>query len=220
MPNNRVALLIDADNAQLSHSEEILKFSSHYGNLTICHAYGDWKQSPLLVFRDKLDKLGINRIQVNRIGKDTTDKQLLIEAGEILGAGDADIFIIVSGDGDFRLLCERIKQKNRKVVGIGNKRQTSPDLQKSCDDFCYIEDLEEKLLVLLEQAALKPETLLREAYIQAQRPDGLACLSEIGNQLQKLDSGFVNRFGKKKLSKWLDEYPHLFKRHENHVSLL
>ncbi len=125
---HRVALLIDADNTQLNHLEQILKISEYYGNLKICRAYGDWKKLPLSTSYNRVQGLNIKTIQVDRLAKDTTDKQLLIEAGEILGAGDADLFVIASGDGDFRVLCERIKQKGRKVIGIGNKGQTSTHL--------------------------------------------------------------------------------------------
>ena len=286
-----VALLIDADNAQLNHLEQIIKVANYYGNLKICRAYGDWEQPPLSSSKDKVSKLNIEIRQVDRIGKDTADKQLMIEASEILGADDADLFIVVSGDGDFRQLCERVRQKGRTVVGIGNKGQTSTQLQESCDSFCYIEDLEDVLL-RLEQTRLQefktlvlraldsiscdqdgwvkltlvgtrlheldkrfktrfsdkklsewlselsdkfeingqmvrvidPEffvrlALLRNACIQAQRPDGLAEIGHIGHILRKLDSRFESHFAKKKLSKWLGEYPHIFKRHENYVLL-
>lgn len=210
----RVALLIDADNAQLNHLEQILKISDYYGNLKICRAYGDWKQRPLSTSCDRVRRLNIKTIQVDRVAKNSTDKQLMNEARKILRAGDADIFIIVSGDGDFTPLCEEIKQKGRKVVGIGNKGQTSTRLQASCETFYYIEHLEEAL-IQLERIAL-----LREAFIQAQRTDSLAHIAQIGQVLRRLDSRFESRFGKKKLSEWFEEYPHIFKRHENYISLL
>lgn len=288
---NRVALLIDADNAQLSHLEQILKIAEHYGHLKICRAYGDWKKLPLSASYDNVHNLNIECIQVDRVAKDTSDKQLIIEAVEILGAGDSDLFIIVSGDGDFRQLCEHIKQKARKVVGIGNKGQTSPYLQESCDLFHYIEDLAE-VLVQLEQTRQQefmdllfralasmpcdnegwvhcgplgtklreldsgfedrfgnkrlsewlhdligqveinaqmvrladPEipkriALLREAFIQVQRPDSLAHIGQIGQILRILDVGFESHFGKRRLSEWLDDYPYIFKRYENYVAL-
>jgi hypothetical protein len=286
-----VALLIDADNVQLSRLEQILKIADYYGDRKICRAYGDWKQPPLSSFYNDVRKLNIECIPVPRNAKDTADKKLMIEAGIILGTGDADLFIIVSGDGDFRLLCEQIKQMDREVVSIGNNGHMSTHLQESCDIFYYIEDLE-AILLQLEQTRLQefktlvfraldsiscdkkgwvklsllgtklheldkgfknrlghkklsawlsdlssqveikgqmvrvmdPEffervTLLREAYTQAQRTDGRAEIGHIGQILRKLDSRFESHFGKKKLSEWLEGYPHVFKRHENYVSL-
>lgn len=203
IPNShRVALLIDADNAQLSCLEQILKISRYYGNLKISRAYGDWKKPPLSASYDKVCKLNIDCIQVDRIAKDTSDKQLMIEAGEILGTGDADIFIIVSGDADFRLLCKRIKKRGRKVVGIGNKGQTSTHLQASCNTFYCIEDLE-KTLIQLEQTQAFKALLFRALGSISCDKEGWVHCGPLGKKLRELDSSFESQFGSKKLSKWL-----------------
>lgn len=291
--SHSVALLIDADNAQLSHLKPILKLTRCYGNLKISRAYGDWKQPQLSAFHADVRKHNVEAVQVDRIGKDATDNRLLIEAGEILGAGEADLFIIASSDGDFRQLCERIKQKGRKVVGIGNKGQTSPHLKEACDIFHFIEDLEKALVEpesprspetfknllfralksmprdeegwmhcgalgnklreldsefenrfgskklsewltgLSDQIEVKgqmirvidpekpePVALLRKACVQVQSADGKAHIGQIEQALRKLDPKFNSHFGAKKLSAWFKEYPHIFKQHDNYVSLL
>ncbi len=210
--STRVALLIDADNIPLNRLKEILKLVANYGQLKICRAYGDWKKPQLSPYRDTVRKLNIKPVQVDRVEKNATDKRLIIEADKIMRKNTPDLFIIVSGDGDFRQLCERIKERGRKVVGIGNKGQTSPHLREACDDFYYIEDLEETL----EQA---PLAFLRKAYIQIQRPNGMAHIGQLGQILRKLDPGFESHFGKRKLSKWLDDYPTIFKRDDNYVTL-
>lgn len=200
---HRVALLIDADNIQLSHIEEILKISGYYGKLEISRAYGDWKQPPLSASYDDVCNLDIECIQVDRVGKDTTDKQLMIEAGEILGEDAADVFIIASGDGDFSLLCKRIKQRGRKVVGIGNKGQTSTHLQASCDTFYHLEEA----LIQLEQTRLEDfKALLVHALDSILGDeDGWVNCGSLGKKLRELDCGFEKRFGCKKLSKWLKD---------------
>lgn len=136
--SRRVALLIDAENVQTTHLARILKIAQDCGNLEICRAYGDWKNPPLRRLLKSVQGSQIKIIQVDRVAKDTADKQLMIEAGEILGEGAVDIFVIATGDGDFRLLCERIKLKGRMVIGIGNSGKTSTWLQKSCNTFYTI----------------------------------------------------------------------------------
>lgn len=202
--SHRVALLIDADNIQLNRLEQILKISDYYGNLKIRRAYGDWKKLPLSASYDNVCNLNIDCVQVDRVAKDAADKQLMIEAGEILGAGDADVFIIVSGDADFRLLCKRIRQKDRKVVGIGNKGQTSTHLQASCNTCHYIEHLE-KTLIQLEQTQLQAFKVLLFRALDSILCDkeGWVHCGQLGTKLRELDSGFENRFGSKKLSEWL-----------------
>lgn len=141
----RVALLIDADNAKLNLTPQIRQIAESYGALTICRAYGDWNQSPLSSWRKKVTGSNINPIQQNRIGKNSTDHRLLIEAGELLGGEKADVFIIVTGDADFTSLCGRIKELGKRVIGMGGRKQTSTVLRKSCHEFMYLEDIASKL---------------------------------------------------------------------------
>lgn len=137
--SSRVAVLIDADNIQLKRMNQILKFTAdNIGNITICRAYGDWKKPPLIGHQPNLKELSVQLVQVNRMGKDSTDKQLMIEAAEILGKQQVDVFVIVSGDGDFRPLCLFIKQVNSIVIGVGNKYNTSQQLPSACHAFYYI----------------------------------------------------------------------------------
>jgi uncharacterized protein (TIGR00288 family) len=203
---HRVALLIDADNTQLNHLEQILKISRYYGNLKICRAYGDWKKQPLSISYKRVRGLNIKTIQVDRVAKQTTDKRLLSEAREILRADNADLFVIVSGDGDFRQLCEQIKQKGRKVVGIGNEGHSSTHLRASCDTFYYIEHLVEDLIQLEQTRLQEFKALLLRALcsIPCDR-EGQVNFGPLGNKLRELDLGFENRFGGKKLSEWLSD---------------
>jgi uncharacterized protein (TIGR00288 family) len=199
----RVALLIDADNA-LNHLEQILKICGYYGNLKIRRAYGDWKNPYLSTSYKMVRALNIKTIQVDGVAKDTSDKQLLIEAGEILGANDADLFVIVSGDGDFRQLCEQIKRKGRKVVGIGNKGHSSTHLRAACNTFHYIEQLEEDL-IKLEQLQEFKALLFRAIDSMPCDKEGCVNCGALGKKLRELDPSFENRFGGKKLSEWLSD---------------
>ncbi len=202
-----VALLIDADNVQLSHLERIRVIADYYGNLTICHAYGDWNKRPLSAYCDKVDSLKIVRIQVDRIGKDSSDKKLIIDASIILGKGNADLFIIASGDADFRQLCEQIKQESRKVVGIGNKKQTSTHLKESCDKFHYVEDLDNEI-IRLEQTRPPEEfrTLVYRALESIPHDnEGWTTIAGLGSKLRELCPDYEKRYSGKELSVRLRE---------------
>lgn len=199
----RVALLIDADNLQPVYTKQILCLADYYGKLTICRAYGDWKKSPLSSWYHKIRTLNIKTIQVERVGKDSSDKQLMIEAGEILGADEADVFIIASGDGDFKLLCKRIKQKSRKVIGIGNEGQTSTSLRETCNKFYYLEEID-KELSKLEKPLREFKNLVNRAFHELPRnEDGWVDCGPLGTKLREVTFDFESRFGGEKLSTWL-----------------
>ena len=80
-PNNgRLAVLIDADNAQASVIQELLAEVSRYGTATIKRAYGDWTATNLKGWKDMLHKMAIQPIQQFSYtsGKNATDSALII----------------------------------------------------------------------------------------------------------------------------------------------
>ena len=214
IPNSpSVAVLIDSDNIQLNLLNHALKFANTYGITKICRAYGDWGKSPLSVSYDAVRELGVDMIQVDRIAKDTTDKQLMIEAVEILCESQIDIFIVVSGDGDFRQLCKRINQKGRKIIGIGNEGNTSSHLKDVCDSFYYIEDLSKEPIQIDPTRLQEFEVLLFQALAKlAGDPQQNIYLGQLGNTLRDIDPSFESRFGDHKLSDWLRKF-------EEHISV-
>lgn len=59
----RLAVLIDADNAQASVIQELLAEVSRYGTATIKRAYGDWTTPNLGGWKEVLHTLAIQPIQ-------------------------------------------------------------------------------------------------------------------------------------------------------------
>ena len=214
IPNSRsVAVLIDADNFQLSLLNHVIKFADSCGDRVRCRAYGNWENHTLSGWRSTVSKLDVKIVQVDATGKNTTDKQLMIEAGEILGQGHIDIFIIVSGDGDFRQLCQRIKQKGRIVIGIGNEGQFSAHLKDVCHAFYHIEEL------CKSPIPAQRMVLLLKAYHQTRLKNGCSHIGQMGQLLRQMDRQFNTYFAGKRLSKWLDMYPHLFNRDGDYIRL-
>ncbi|MBI1256071.1 MAG: NYN domain-containing protein [Chloroflexi bacterium] len=212
-PKKHIALLIDADNIGLAYIKQILKLCEVYGQLKVCRAYGDWKQAPLAASCEKIDMLKIERRQVDRVGKNATDHHLLIEAGELLGADSAknkvDIFMIVSGDGDFTSLSKLIKERGKQVIGISNKKQASDTLRKSCTKFYFLEELASILNKPKPSDSMSADEkreflyLLFYAYHQLTSQNDWVTYSQIEKKLHELAPDYDRKFGKHKLSKWL-----------------
>ena len=55
--NKRIAVLIDADNAQHSKIKAILEEISAHGNVLIKRAYGDWSSEYLKNWKQSLNEL-------------------------------------------------------------------------------------------------------------------------------------------------------------------
>lgn len=140
-----VALLIDADNAQASKIESVLKDVSAYGRLVIKRAYGNWSKPHLGSWESKIKRFAISAIQQFDFatGKNASDMALTIDAMELLHTEKYDCFVLVSSDSDFTSLAIKLHESGVYVVGYGN-RSTVESFRNACDEFNYVEELLEE----------------------------------------------------------------------------
>jgi uncharacterized LabA/DUF88 family protein len=203
-PNtDKLAVLIDADNAQASVIDDLLREVARYGTATIKRAYGDWTTPNLNSWRETLHRLAIQPIQQFRFtrGKNATDSALIIDAMDLLHGGRVDGFCLVSSDSDFTRLATRVREAGLAVYGFGEKK-TPRAFVAACDKFIYTEILgapETKPAAIEEpQEPLKP--LLIAAVAGAAREDGWALLSNVGSLVAKSNPSFDPRnYGCEKL---------------------
>ena len=156
-----VALLIDADNAQASKIESVLKDVSAYGRIVIKRAYGNWSKPHLASWESKIKRFAISAIQQFDFatGKNASDMALTIDAMELLHTEKYDCFVLVSSDSDFTSLAIKLHESGVYVVGYGNK-STVESFRNACDEFNYVEELleEEKSIEESEPETPQPET--------------------------------------------------------------
>jgi len=142
-PNtDKLAILIDADNAQAAVINDLLREVARYGTATIKRAYGDWTTPNLNGWRETLHTLAIQPIQQFRFasGKNATDAALIIDAMDLLHGGKVDGFCLVSSDSDFTRLATRVREAGLAVYGFGEKKTPSAFVA-ACDKFIYTEIL-------------------------------------------------------------------------------
>jgi uncharacterized LabA/DUF88 family protein len=123
---DRLAVLIDADNAQASVAQELLTEVSRYGTATVKRAYGDWTTPNLRNWKEHLHKLAIQPVQQFSYtsGKNATDASLIIDAMDLLHSGRFDGFCLVSSDSDFTRLATRLRESGVIVYGFGGSQDT------------------------------------------------------------------------------------------------
>lgn len=144
MPNNskdlRLAVLIDADNAPRSALKEIMAEVAVYGTPTIKRIYGDWTAPNMESWKPLLLEHAISPVQQYSYttGKNSTDSAMIIDAMDILYAGNCDGFVLVSSDSDFTRLATRLREAGMKVYGMGERKTPQPFIV-ACDKFVYIE---------------------------------------------------------------------------------
>ena len=212
---NKVALLIDGDNAQPSLINKMLAEAGKYGSITIRRIYGDWTTSNMKGWKDTLNNNAIQPIQQFRytVGKNATDSAMIIDAMDILHSDQVDGFCLVSSDSDYTRLATRIREMGIFVMGIG-KQLTPKAFVNACNLFIYTENLVPKVTQPKSPRTTKkapakgeepkkfdPVPLLKAALEMAMQEDGWANLATIGFYLHQLDPGFDPRtYGFKQLS--------------------
>jgi len=196
MTNTKLAILIDADNAQATIAQELLNEASRYGTATIKRAYGDWTTQNLTGWKETLHNFAIQPIQQFRftVGKNATDSALIIDAMDLLHSGSVDGFCLVSSDSDFTRLATRIREQGLSVYGFGERKTPKPFVA-ACDKFIYTEILREPTAQKAHSdAALEPlQTILVPAIVAAAREDGWALLSAVGSLANKSHPSFDPR---------------------------
>lgn len=140
--SQKIAVLIDADNAQLSKMEVILHELSTYGRIVVKKAYGNWKKQTLKNWESEVKRLAIKTEQQFDYvsGKNTTDIAMVIDAMDLLHAQMYDAFALVSSDSDFTPLAIRLRESGAYIIGVGENK-TPEAFRNACDDFILIDYL-------------------------------------------------------------------------------
>src|SRR5690242_18566103 len=142
MAHDKLAVLIDADNARPAIVEGLLAEIAKYGTAHVKRIYGDWTKPDLNGWKEALLRYSIQPIQQFRytVGKNATDSAMIIDAMDLLHSGVVDGFCLVSSDSDYTRLATRIREAGVFVMGIGEKK-TPKAFINACDLFVYTENL-------------------------------------------------------------------------------
>ncbi len=220
-PTNRLAVLIDADNAQAAVIEGLLAEVAKYGEATVKRIYGDFTSPSSASWKKVLQKYAIKPVQqfAYTTGKNATDSTLIIDAMDLLYTRKFDGFCLVTSDSDFTGLAVRIKEEGLNVFGFGEQK-TPEAFRNACHKFFLTEIFrpapqpeatpqvpkietpqQAKDLVLKEQQNEFPKSFVLKALEQSADDSGWAHLGTFGSYLTKLKPDFDSRlYGHKKLS--------------------
>jgi uncharacterized LabA/DUF88 family protein len=152
--DRRIALFIDFENLVTNTGITPSSFDLQpsldrlleKGKVIFRRAYCDWTR-----FREAkahLHELGVELIDVppsTRAGKNAADMRLTIDALELCYAREhIDTFVIASGDSDFCPLASKLRENDRRVLGLAVKEATSSMFVKACDEFIYLKPQEKR----------------------------------------------------------------------------
>lgn len=224
----KIAVLIDAENAQYSVLGAVLAELSKHGHIIVKKAYGDWSSSHLRNWKSPLNELAINPVQQFSYtqGKNSSDAAMIIDAMDLLYSNKFDAFALISSDSDFTKLASRLKESQIYVFGVGEKK-TPVAFRNACDDFISTEVLRDldtdqdsepngttakvanPVATSPEEKRLRSDTrllnILRNAITEYADDDGWAPLGPCGGLIKRQYPDFDSRtYGYPTLTKLLE----------------
>lgn len=202
----RIALFMDFENLAIGAREDLsgARFEmkpvsdalAERGRVVVRRAYADWN-----LFEDSRRMLAEHHVEMieipQRMGasrKNAADIKMAVDAIELCFERDyITTYVIATGDSDFTPLVHKLRELNRRVVGIGLRASTSAMLPPACDEFLFYETLDG--VELPQRAARKPRREAAPAQSQPKSPDVGADLERLVTQtlsgLQRSGSGVV-----------------------------
>jgi uncharacterized protein (TIGR00288 family) len=150
--DERIALFLDFENLALGARDRgerldmsvIMEALSERGRVVVRRAYADWN-----LFSEHRAGLVGERIEMievpqrtGMVRKNAADIKLAVDALELAFQREfITTFVIGSGDSDFTPLVLKLRELNKKVIGVGVEGSTSELLPGACDEFLFYEGL-------------------------------------------------------------------------------
>lgn len=148
----RIALFVDFENIAIGARDRgetldmaiIMDALSERGRVVVRRAYADWN-----LFAEYRENLIAQRIELLEIPqrsgvvrKNSADIKLAVDALELAFQREfITTFVVASGDSDFTPLVLKLRELDKKVVGVGVEGSTSGLLPGACDEFLFYERL-------------------------------------------------------------------------------
>ncbi|MDO9439041.1 NYN domain-containing protein [Hydrogenophaga sp.] len=138
----KIAVLIDAENVSYTLVRPILLRAACYGTLQVKRAFADWTRPDMRRFRCVMNENAIEAVHLVSYarGKNAADITLCLNAMELVHTGMFDAVFLVSSDSDLTPLAFCIRREGVRVVGIGGQ-QTPRAFVKACSNFIYTESI-------------------------------------------------------------------------------
>jgi uncharacterized protein (TIGR00288 family) len=151
----RIALFLDYENLALGAQEQLhlAQFDfrpvadalAERGRVVVRRAYADWSrfdEDRRMLTRHHVELIEIPQ-RMGSVRKNAADIKMAVDAIELCLERDyITTFVLGTGDSDFTPLVHKLRELNRRVIGIGVEASTSALLPPACDEFLFYERLE------------------------------------------------------------------------------
>jgi uncharacterized protein (TIGR00288 family) len=152
---DRIALFLDYENLAIGARENLGGMTFDFrpiadalaerGRVVVRRAYADWSyfdEDRRMLTRSHVELIEMpQRMGASR--KNAADIKMAVDAVEMAFERDyISTFVICTGDSDFTPLVHKLRELNKRVIGVGVEQSTSAMLPPACDEFLYYDRLE------------------------------------------------------------------------------
>lgn len=184
LDDQRIALFLDYENLAIGAREVVRSASfdlrpvsdalAERGRVVVRRAYADWSafdEDRRMLTRNHVELIEMPQ-RMGAVRKNAADIKMAVDAIELAFERDyITTFVIGTGDSDFTPLVHKLRELNKRVIGVGIKASTSALLPPACDEFLFYERLEG-----VELRATAPDKPVRPPETEepvSTAPDGL-----------------------------------------------
>ena len=153
MEEERIGLFIDYENLAIGAREDLgIQFDfrpvadalAERGRVVVRRAYADWtyfEKDRRMLTENQIELIEIPQ-RKGAVRKNAADIKMAVDAVELaFERGYVTMFVLCTGDSDFTPLVHKLRELNRRVIGVGLKASTSKLLPAACDEFLFYENL-------------------------------------------------------------------------------
>ncbi|WP_125775746.1 NYN domain-containing protein [Antribacter gilvus] len=151
----RLAVFIDYENLALGAREHLggMQFDfgpvadalAARGRVVARRAYADWSyfdEDRRMLTRHQVELIEMTQ-RMGASRKNAADIKMVVDAIEMAFERDyISTFVMCTGDSDFSPLVHKLRELNKRVIGVGVEKSTSRLLPASCDEFLFYDRLE------------------------------------------------------------------------------
>ncbi|HEX5586243.1 MAG TPA: NYN domain-containing protein [Acidimicrobiia bacterium] len=153
--DERIALFLDYENLAIGAREALGRPNFDFlpiadalaerGRVVVRRAYADWsnfEEDRRMLTRHQIELIEIPQ-RMGAVRKNAADIKMAVDAIELSFERDyITTFVLGTGDSDFTPLVHKLRELNRRVIGVGVEASTSALLPPACDEFLFYERLE------------------------------------------------------------------------------
>src|SRR5436305_4393467 len=153
--DERIALFLDYENLAIGARESlgrpefdfrpIADALAERGRVVVRRAYADWsffEDDRRMLTRHQVELIEIPQ-RMGMVRKNAADIKMAVDAVELSFERDyITTFVLGTGDSDFTPLVHKLRELNKRVIGIGVEASTSALLTAACDEFLFYERLD------------------------------------------------------------------------------